>query len=187
MWKSPPSECRIFPLLPRAFVPGPHTLPPLKKAGPAGAQGGRLSRARLRGLPLPLHFLRRRPQPAKQLPVQLLGRPHHHVVGPPAGAGLHPPGNPGVVQGLSQAEEPRQGKAGPAGAQGGRLSRARLRGLPLPPHFFRRRPQPSKQLPVQLLGRPHHHVVGPPAGAGLHPPGNPGMVQGSRRPKVTVR
>ena len=178
MWKSPPSECRIFPLLPRAFVPGPHTLPPLKKAGPAGAQGGRLSRARLRGLPLPPHFFRRRPQPSKQLPVQLPGRPHHHVVGPPAGAGFHPPGNPGVVQGLSQAEGPRQGKAGPAGAQGGCLSRARLRGLPLPPHFFRRRPQPSKQLPVQLLGRPHHHVVGPPARAGLHPPGDPGVVQG---------
>ena len=40
MWKSPPSECRIFPLLPRAFVPGPHTLPPLKKrAQPAPREG----------------------------------------------------------------------------------------------------------------------------------------------------
>ena len=45
-------------------------------------------------------------------------------------------------------------KGGPGRRPGRVPFPARLRGLPLPPHFFRRRPQPSKQLPVQLLGVP---------------------------------
>ncbi len=186
MEKSPVRVPNFPPSPPRFCARSTHPAP-TKKAGPAGAQGGRLSRARLRGLPLPLHFFRRRPQPAKQLPVQLLGRPHHHVVGPPAGARLHPPGDPGMVQGLPKAEvNARERRARPAPREGAFPGPA-CAGFP---YGFTSsaaiRSQPSSS-PSSSWGVPTTTWWVHRPGRGSTRPEILGWSRGSRRPKVTVR